>query len=335
MRWTPAALKKVLPRRELALKPPKVPPIESVLEYVRADAQAISPALRATQDATRDAFDAGLAWLQVQGQGEAALESMAALYAGCPSSMGHLVDLWCTRFGAAYALRALCAGWAIAPRVIEGERVSLELPWGDPGNFGTRPHTIAPFALGPTPADRRVDWGSGYAWRQLKAHLAALPDDEWEGCVAVADTLRRDAAPLTQSWLALAFCERPEWGEELAATAASSRVGAFEVLCMVVRTPANIPWVRDGAYYRDLEPALYSMLAAMGPNAAPLLIEAARRASSTPNLKSMVAALSMIDTDASLRALLEFARSQPKLAAVPDALAAEYGAERIRALSAS
>lgn len=334
VRWTPSALRKVLPRRELAPKAPRCAPVDSALEFVCADAKAIEPAVRAAQGAGRDAFDAGLAWLVDGAKGEPSIESMAAIYAASASSVGALVDLWCARFGCAWALRALCAGWSIERDAIAGEAVSVALPWGEPGNFDLRPRTHEAFSLRPLRSAPRVEWIGGYAWRRLKSHLAALADPEWSDCVALADAARPALDARAHSWLALAFCERPEWAEALAATPEAAAIGAHTVLALAVREPTHVPLVRESAYYRDFDVALLTALAAMGPRAAPLLRDAALKATSVPALRALIAALSMIDTDEALRAALEIAPLHPKLADVPATLAATYGADRVRALSA-
>lgn len=371
VRWTPALLKKVFPRRELGLKAPKVSPLAAIAGDLRANADAWWTHFEA--GATARGADAGLhaglvearAWLD----GDVSVRPSVACAAltfqlAVPGEMfraqsfaASLVDLWVTAFGLPFALDALSEAFTIAQaRGAESLRARSPTPVPRRG-YGEGPtHTAV--AANPLTLIRASHLDLSHlsveqipeavagarhlslhfvnddcrAWLRLREHLATAPENVWQACAARAEALIAHRDPLLRHLVAFSFPERPTLAESLVDEEGHS---LFPVLSASVRDPSRLQYVALEYFFKEFERTAASLLAASGPKAVPALCAVLTRTRETPKQRFLYGLLAQVDTDAAVDALLAAAskpEAQQGLAAMGANFPARFAARRAAAM---
>ena len=279
VRWTPPMLKKVLPRRELALKPPSVDAPEALAADLRAAAHAWMPSFE--RGASAPGADASLyvllreafAWLDAGAVTQPSLDVAALAYQfAVPGDhfrrerfTTFMVDLWVQRFGLAFALDALAAAFDVAFAMSHdcavvtfparglrrgyGTQGPMAVSYGDltlvrgahNGLLYFRPEEIPELARRTPALTSNND--ECEAWIRLRAHLAAAPQDVWESTLPHAEALIAHPSALVRHLVAFAYPERPAWAEALASEKGHA---VHPILTAAVRDPAALPYTMLG-----------------------------------------------------------------------------------------
>ncbi len=359
VRWTPAMLKKVFPRRELAPKPPKLEAPASVVADLRANADAWWGRFEAGAKlpGADAALHAGLrearAWLAAKpAQTKPPVELAALAYQlavpgeqfRAESLAARLVDLWVGSFGLVFALEALAAAFAITHAwgepadVVRSPAAKPRRGYGDGPTIATSANAIAlirgshnglghlrvediPEALagGREPSIHFVN-DECRAWLRLREHLASAPEHDWSAAASAAEGLLGHPDVLVRHLVAFSFPERPAWAEALVAGPQNS---VFSVLGACVRDPSKLPYVTLEYFFTEFERTAASLLAASGPRAVPHLVGLAKRLRAAAQVRYVLGLVAQVDTDEAVDALLAL-DGAAKAAAAVEAMRANF-----------
>jgi len=342
--WTPALRKKVFPRRELGLKAPKLCDLDRMHGYLRDHVAALWP--RFEEGDAHPKSDPGLntlrhtarAWLDATPTPDTLEPAAAAVLfqfveigdgMHAASYQSALVDLLVTRFGVAFALRALAEAFAMAWVPLEEASAVTAMPVPEPRRGYSGPtamvhhpsYTLVRAEHAAVDGLRDAELDAGLAgtrslslflyrtefvpWLRLREHLAAMPAPAWE---TLRDTV---AAPLfaasglvSRHMIAWSFPECPAWAESLATPDLTKRHALYSMLTACLPDPSVLPGVNCEYFYEYLAEACTSMLAAAGPRAVPGLLEMGARLRRPDDYRAVLALVAHVDTDEALGALL-------------------------------
>lgn len=365
VRWTPALLKKVFPRRELGLKAPKTEAPAAIVDDLRANAAAwwghfeAGARVPGADASLHAALADARAWLDGDVTQRPSVELAAlAFQLAVPGEMfraesfaARLVDLWVVNFGVPFALDALAAAFTLAQA--QGESMLAVSPTPKPRRgYGTGPTSTSVHANALTlirgghvdcrnlRVDEIADAAAGKrhlsihfvndecrAWLRLREHLAAAPEAAWRECLTRAEALMAQGDPLVCHLVAFSFPERPEWAESLTGQKGHS---LFPVLSASVRDPSRLTYVALEYFFTEFERTAVSLLAAAGPRAVPALLQVLPRTRETPKQRYLYNLLAQVDTDEAVDALLDATKpaAQPAVAAMEANFPARVAARR-------
>lgn len=346
VRWTPALMKKVFPRRELGLKAPKTAAVSAIASDLRANADAWWAHFEAGAAApgADAALHAGLVEARAWLDGDVSVQPSVACAAlvfqlAVPGEMfraqsfaAALVDLWVTSFGLPFALDALAEAFTIA-QARGGESLLARSPTPVPRRgYGSGP-TLTAVAIPALTLIRASHLDLGHLgveeiaaavagkrhlsihfvnddcrpWLRLREHLAAAPEAVWQACATRAEALIAHRDPVVRHLVAFAFPERPALAESLVGEKGHT---LFPVLSASVRDPSRLSYVALEYFFTEFERTAVSLLAASGPKAVPALCAVLPRTRETPKQRFLYNLLAQVDTDAAVDALLA-AASKP------------------------
>ncbi len=351
VRWTPALLKKVFPRRELGLKPLSLDTPETIAKELTEAADACFERFEA--GAKLDGADASLhaaladacAWIASGAVDKPALTVAALAYQVATVGDGfrdeslaaRLVDLWAQRFGVAFALDALCESFTVA-YAMGGDASAVSVPvrkarrgHGDGPVVRASLHGLAlvraphidlmyfnvgdvPLALSGarTPSIHLFN-DECRSWMRLREHLATASVAEWEATLPRAEELVKHPSALVRHLVAFSYPERPAWAESL--TGERGHV-LFPMLSASVRDPSKLQYVTLEYFFQEFERCCASMLAASGVKAVAPLMNALDSVRGTPQKRYVVGLVAQVDTDEAVDALLALGDAKFATAAV-------------------
>lgn len=359
VRWTPAMLKKVFPRRELSLKPPKLDAPVNLVADLRANADAwwghfeAGAELPGADAALHQGLREARAWLEDKpAKTKPSVELAALTYQlAVPGEMfraeslaARLVDLWVGSFGLVFALEALAAAFTIAhaqgpsPGVAQSPAAKPRKGYGNGPAVAVIGNSITlirashnehsnlrvediPDAL----AGKRIPSihfvnDECRAWLRLREHLATAPEHDWSAAAAVAERLVAHPDVLVRHLVAFSFPERPAWAEALVA---GPKNGVFSVLGACVRDPSKLPYVTFEYFFTEFERTAASLLAASGPRAVPHLVALTKRFRAAAQARYLLGLVAQVDTDEAVDALLALG-DDAKAAAAVEAMRANF-----------
>lgn len=351
VRWTPALLKKVFPRRELGLKPLSLDTPETIAKEISESAEACferfeaGAKLEGADLSLHAALSEARSWLAAGAIEEPTLTVAALAYQLATVgdmfrdvSLGaRLVDLWVQRFGLRFALDALCEAFTVAYATGGGSSVvSVPVRKARKG-YGDGPvvrASLNSFALVRAPHLDLMYFNVGdipralagerslsihfvndecRSWVRLREHLATAPKEAWEATHPRAEELMKHPSALVRHLVAFSFPERPEWAESLTGERGHT---LFPVLSASVRDPSKLQYVTLEYFFQEFERCTVSMLAASGAKAVAPLMKALDNVRATPQKRFIVGLVAQVDTDEAVDALLSLGDATYATAAV-------------------
>ncbi len=368
--WTPALRRKVFPRRELGLKPPKPGDLAALLAHLRGHVAALwgpfeagarhpanDPALTALRHEARAWLDATPPPDTLRPAQAAVLFQLLELCDGmrADSLQAGFVDLLVARFGVEFALRTLAEAFAIVRvKLPEGESlVVVPLPNPRRGYSGPSVSVHFPAYALVRAEHARVDsldlseldaalagtrtlslylfCTEFVPWLRLREHLAGLAPAAWETLRdAVAGPLYASSSLVARHMIAWSFPECPPWAEALATPALTTQHGLYPMLTACLPDPSVLPAIQCEYFFEHFAEACTSMLAAAGPRAVPALLALGRRLRVTAEYRAALALVAHVDTDEAVGALLAEANN-PRFAQSLSLVEANFPA-RVKAL---
>ncbi|MFO0647963.1 MAG: hypothetical protein U0326_17115 [Polyangiales bacterium] len=351
VRWTPAMLKKVFPRRELGLKPLSLDTPESLATEMHEAAAAwwerfeLGSKVEGADAALHATLAEARAWLAA-GAVERPTCAVAALAYQFTSAgdgfreeslAARMVDLWVLRFGLVFALDALCEAFTVGYAMGDNQRAVTFPARKVRRGYGSGPTMTAIFgelalvrtfhnqlvylraadiALAAsgnrTPSLHFVN-DECRAWLRLREHLATAPQAAWEATLPRAEALIAHPSSLVRNLVAFAYPERPAWAESLTGERGHA---VFTVLSSSVRDPSKLEYAALEYFFKEFERGAVSMLAASGPKAVRPLLEAAANVRATPQKRFLLGLVAQVDTDEAVDALLALGDAAHAAAAV-------------------
>ncbi|MFB8008345.1 DUF4132 domain-containing protein [Nocardia sp. NPDC056000] len=181
--------------------------------------------------------------------------------------------------------------------------------------------------------------GFDYLAQSLRAHLASVPDDEYQAVVQRLSELREDPGTV---WARLACTylvpDQQEWLDtDLAADGRNPRSRARTMLSSCLTTEAQLDRFLEvtGPPVYSPDSQKFSMLTQVGPAAVPMILQQFDWAAGnnwTADIKTLSGMLSQVPTDAAYQALLNRIDNK-HVAAALDKASARYPRRAMRLLS--